>query len=433
MKLGRSFFSLYFIIIITFILFSWLLDEGWRSYLEQDVESYTGYKVMLEALGTYIENNPEQQWQELVANISNKFEVPLSLLPLTSLKQLDLNKDKTFKTGNTFVYYADDDVYLYHLLNDTRTLLTLGPAKMPTRPRLEALIRAGIMAVFGLLILVWLWPISKDLDGLRASAEKLGEGDFTAKAPKAKSEMMASMVHTFNMMAGRIKRLIDAHKELTNGVAHELRTPLARSKFALQMLDLTDDPDKQRRYKQQITNDVIELEELINEMLLYASFDSDKPVLKFSSVNIKQLIHQQLNSYDSTELELSFIDEAGDKDQVFPVDCDSHFITRALVNYLVNAKKYGQDKIQVTLSVEQGNCTICVEDNGQGISNEFKPVIFDAFSRGDNSRNRETGGFGLGLAIVSRIMEWHQGKAWVEDSPLGGASFYLSWPISQSI
>jgi two-component system OmpR family sensor kinase/two-component system sensor histidine kinase RstB len=86
----------------------------------------------------------------------------------------------------------------------------------------------------------------------------------------------------------------------------------------------------------------------------------------------------------------------------------------------------------VTLSIENEQCKICVEDNGDGVSDEFKRVIFDAFSRGDQSRNRETGGFGLGLAIVARIMEWHQGQATIGDSKLGGASFTLTWPVKLS-
>jgi two-component system OmpR family sensor kinase/two-component system sensor histidine kinase RstB len=106
------------------------------------------------------------------------------------------------------------------------------------------------------------------------------------------------------------------------------------------------------------------------------------------------------------------------------------------VNFISNAIKYGAGEVRVTVSqVDSDNdkktrwCRICVEDNGDGISDEFKTVIFDAFSRGDQSRNRETGGFGLGLAIVARIMEWHQGEASIADSDLGGAAFTLTWPI----
>ena len=101
---------------------------------------------------------------------------------------------------------------------------------------------------------------------------------------------------------------------------------------------------------------------------------------------------------------------------------------RAVNNFISNAIKYGNDKVRVTLSLENEQCQICVEDDGDGVSDEFKQVIFDAFSRGDQSRNRETGGFGLGLAIVARIMEWHQGQASIGDSELGGVAFTLTWP-----
>ena len=406
-------------------MFSWLLDEGWRSYLEQDVESYTGYKVMLEALGIYVGNTPEDEWQKLVVDVGQKFDIPLSLTTYATQKNIAKDEQKLLKTGKTSVYYDDEVVYLYHQIGQSNTLLSLGPAKMPTRPRLEAVVRAVILAVFGLLILIWLWPISKDLDGLRKTADELGTGNFNAKAPEAKSDMMASMVHTFNMMAERVKRLIEAHKELTNAVAHELRTPLARSKFALQMLDMSDDPEKQKRYKQQITNDVCELEELINEMLVYASFDTDKPELKIETHDIGKLLEAQLESHQQFDGKIQFKNKA----EGLVVDCDSHFLERAFVNYVTNAQKYGNDLIKVTLSSQDDSYIIAVEDNGKGISDDFKPTIFDAFSRGDNSRNRETGGFGLGLAIVNRIMEWHQGKAWVEDSELGGACFYLKLPI----
>jgi two-component system OmpR family sensor kinase len=99
--------------------------------------------------------------------------------------------------------------------------------------------------------------------------------------------------------------------------------------------------------------------------------------------------------------------------------------------FISNAIKYGAEKVRVIVSTFNSDhdkktrlCSICVEDNGEGVSNEFKAVIFDAFSRGDQSRNSETGGFGL--AIVARIMEWHQGESSIADSCLVGAAFTLT-------
>jgi two-component system OmpR family sensor kinase/two-component system sensor histidine kinase RstB len=425
MKLNRSFFSLYFLVISTFIVFSWLLDEVWSSYLEQDIESYTGYKTMLAAVGDYVKKHPEDEWKEIVAGAAKRYDLALYLMPTSDFEEAKHEAHNHLWKDNTHVYYNNDMVTIHHILDDSGQVLTLGPAKMPTRPRIEALFRVGILATFGVIIFIWLWPVSKDLDNLKKATSEFGQGNFKATAPKARSSMMESMVSSFNMMACRIKRLIDAHKELTSAVSHELRTPLARSKFALQMLERAKDDEKRAKYINQISGDITELEELINEMLIYASFDSDRPEIKFEKTDMSDLIQQQINNHNQFVGKISFINHAPE----LISECDKHFIDRALNNFVSNAIKYGGGEVRITLKQEKSDCIICIEDNGEGVSDDFKEVIFDAFSRGDQSRNRETGGFGLGLAIVARIMEWHQGSASIADSELGGAAFTLRWPL----
>lgn len=426
MKFGRSFFSLYFLIVSLFLVFTWLLDEAWSSYIEQDVESYTGYKVMLTAVGDYIQKHPEDQWEVILESAAKRYELPLSL---TTLRELDTSSyidHDHLEQGNTEIYYYDDDVILHNHLDNSEMILTLGPAKMPTRPRAEAFLRIIVFGFLGLIIWLWLWPMSKDLDLLKKAAVEFGGGNFETKAPHAQSSMMEPMVRSFNMMAGRIKRLIESHKELTNAVAHELRTPLARSKFALQMIDKVKDEEKKQRYIQQIDSDICELDELINEMLLYASFDSESPELHIERHDVNKMINMHLKQYSHYNGEIKYVPAKNDS----YVEFDLHFIERALNNYITNAMKYGEDKIVITATIEDQRCNIRVEDNGKGVSDKFKDTVFDAFSRGDNSRNKETGGFGLGLAIVGRIMEWHHGAVNVADSNLGGASFSISWPVS---
>ena len=426
--LGRSFFNLYFFIISTFIVFSWALDEVWNSYLEQDVESYTGYKTMLVALGDYVKKHPMDEWEEIVQKAGERYELPLKLMTLDEVKSIDHTNHHQLINNNTHIYYDDSMVVLDYLVEGTEFVITLGPADMPTRPRVKATYRVIILASFGVIIFIWLWPMSRDLELLKKATKDFGQGNFDATAPAAKSTMIAPMISSFNMMAMRIKRLIGAHKELTSAVSHELRTPLARTKFALQMLENVKDDEKRNKYQQQITNDVRELEELINEMLLYASFDNDKPQLNIVGTDIAELIEAQVASHDQFANAISFVNESPNLNAL----CDSHFIDRALNNYISNAIKYGNGEVRITLSTNDGMCTICVEDGGEGVSDEFKSVIFDAFSRGDQSRNRETGGFGLGLAIVACIMEWHKGFASISDSELGGAAFKITWPIKGS-
>jgi two-component system OmpR family sensor kinase/two-component system sensor histidine kinase RstB len=427
MKLGRSFFSLYFLVISIFIIFSWILDEVWSSYIEQDIESYTGYKSMLFALSNYIEKQPEEEWKTMVENAGDSWGLPLSLLTIDQVNALNHENHETLTEDNTHIYYDDDEVMIHHRIEGKSLVIMLGPAKMPTRPRLEALVRVILLGGLGGMLFFWLRPLSRDLDQLRTTALELGHGSFDITAPKAKSTMMTPMVSAFNSMASRIKRLIDAHKELSNAVAHELRTPLARSKFALQMLANTDEKAKQEKYCELISKDILELEELINEMLIYASFDSDTPELNFSSESLVDIVQGQVNNYQQYNQGIVIIDQLHRH-----VDVDHHFITRAVNNYISNAIKYGKDEITITLCSQDNNCQIRVQDNGNGVSDSLKETIFDAFSRGDVSRNKETGGFGLGLAIVCRIMEWHGGSASVEDAENGGACFILSWPMTHA-
>lgn len=427
---GRSFFSLYFLIITTFIIFSWLLDNVWNTYIEQDIESYTGYKVMMVAVGDFVQKHAQAEWPALVAKTSKRYKLPLKIISLTTFDAMEHEDHQALKNENVHIYYYDDMVILHYLIPDSEMVLTLGPALMPTRPKVEAIYRVIILAVIGGIIFLWLWPMSRDLENLKKATRAFGQGNFSAHAPTAKSNMVAPMIRSFNMMASRIKRLIEAHKELTSAVSHELRTPLARSKFALQMLSSVKDDEKRAKYETQINNDVRELEELINEMLIYSAFDSDKPELNFTNENISDLVNKQVASHEQVGASIELLNNAGN---LFAI-CDSHFIDRALNNFISNAIKYGAGKVRVTISViESGKhnklCQLCVEDNGDGVSDKFKAIIFDAFSRGDNSRNRETGGFGLGLAIVARIMEWHHGSASVADSDLGGALFTLTWPV----
>jgi two-component system OmpR family sensor kinase len=407
MKLGRSFFSLYFLIISIFIVFSWMLDEAWSSYLEQDLESYTGYKSMLLALSNYLEKHPEDQWQEILSKAAKQWQLPLKLMSAPEVKAISHQNHDVIKEKNTHIYYDNNAVEIHHRINNAGTVIVLGPAKMPTQPRLEALIRVILLATLACILFFWLRPLSRDLDQLQKTAIEFGQESFDVVAPQARSTMAAPMVTAFNTMASRIKRLIDAHKELSTAVAHELRTPLARTKFALEMLACTDDKAKQEKYRKAISK--------------------DKPEINFSEESLVNIVEKQVNNYQQFEQKINIINLLGNE----RVEVDRHFIGRALNNYISNAIKYGNGEIDITITKSEDHCQINVTDNGEGVCDDFKCTIFDAFSRGDVSRNRETGGFGLGLAIVCRIMEWHGGSASVVDSKNGGASFMLRWPIKQ--
>ena len=105
----------------------------------------------------------------------------------------------------------------------------------------------------------------------------------------------------------------------------------------------------------------------------------------------------------------------------------------AVTNLLRNAIKYAKTKIAVSTEVVDGRIRVYVDDDGIGIPAEERQRVFFAFTRLDRSRDRATGGYGLGLAIVRLVLEQHGGKVTADESPLGGARFTLEWPLLQNV
>jgi two-component system sensor kinase ParS len=111
------------------------------------------------------------------------------------------------------------------------------------------------------------------------------------------------------------------------------------------------------------------------------------------------------------------------------VAIEPQFMARALLNLLRNAIRYARQRVEVSIEhTDNGRWRLCVDDDGPGIPAADRVRIFEPFTRLDEDRSRATGGFGLGLAIVRRVAEWHHGTVEASDSPLGGARFMLSWP-----
>jgi signal transduction histidine kinase len=114
------------------------------------------------------------------------------------------------------------------------------------------------------------------------------------------------------------------------------------------------------------------------------------------------------------------------------VALDSRLMGRAVKNLLRNAHRHAESRIRLSAFCDDSGAGILVEDDGSGVPDHERERIFAPFARLDAARDRESGGVGLGLAIVSQIARWHGGRVWVEDSGLGGACFVVSWPRTQT-
>ena len=233
-------------------------------------------------------------------------------------------------------------------------------------------------------------------------------------------------------MADRIQSLISSHKELTNAVSHELRTPIARLRFGMEMLQDSSREEDRARFMASMNSDIDELDRLVAELLTYARFDRDRPELEFKRQEILPWLDGVIRQarVGKSELTMDFVISA---DNLKYARFDPLLMARALGNLLQNAARYAHSQVNVIFALENGYFQLIVDDDGPGIPEAERDTIFDAFKRLDSSRDRGSGGYGLGLTIAYRISEWHDGEICVSDSPMGGARFEIRWPQEKTV
>ncbi|MBL0206922.1 MAG: two-component sensor histidine kinase [Propionivibrio sp.] len=441
-SLSRLFFNFYLLVMGSFVVIAFFADFVISTAVKGITDDYTsrfmhGTIVLIE---DELFRKPRSEWPNTIKALDNKFSYRLEIVDRWSLK---LSKKQAEKLDAGELAIDSDRDILYHRLKLTPKILVVGPLSPdanPDRPRalpLELRIHLLTWSLISLIlaIAVWLWvrPVWRDLETLRQTARALGEGHFETRAPNARNQAFDLLTETLNGMAERIQRLIATQKELSSAISHELRTPIARMRFALEMLSEADDCTDRQRLMQMMDVDLDELDSLIDSSLTYARFEREQPELQLSSVELLPWIEDEVDSMRILGGAIQIaVDNSG-----LPVgqrvELDQKSMPYAVTNLLRNAIKYAKSKIVISAEVVGDRICLHVDDDGIGIPPEERKRVFYAFTRLDRSRDRATGGYGLGLAIVRLVLEQHGGSATVEESPLGGARFTLSWPLLQSV
>lgn len=275
-----------------------------------------------------------------------------------------------------------------------------------------------------------IYPLERRLNLLQIGVNQVSKGDLNTKVQVIGYDDIARLSATFNSMITQIRRLIESQRELTRAVSHELRTPVARIRFALDMLADTDDQDSRELQRAYIDEDIEALNKLIDEILTHAKLEEGSPKIEWEMVNLRALIEQIVR--ETNALGKPVVVKAKLPNKKIVVMAERRYLHRVLQNFATNALRYAKSTIIISGGVEKGRAFVSVEDDGQGIKEEDRDKVFVPFARLDDSRTRATGGYGLGLSIVSQIAFWFNGEAVVDESPsLGGAKFSMNWPIKQ--
>ncbi|MFT3847822.1 MAG: ATP-binding protein [Propionivibrio sp.] len=441
-SLSRLFLNFYLLVMGSFIAIAFFADFVISTAVKGITDDYTsrfmrGTIVLIE---DELFRRPRSEWPKTIKALDAKFAYRLSIIERWTLK-LPPKQAEKLDSGELAID-AEGDV-IYHRLKQTPQVLKVGPISPganPDQPRilpLDLRIRLFTWSLIGLFlaVAVWFWvrPVWRDLEALRQTARALGEGHFETRSPEARSGAFELLTETLNGMAERIQRLIATQKELSSAISHELRTPISRMRFALEMLTETDEREEQERLWQMMNVDLEELDNLIDSSLTYSRFEREQPEPHLTAVEFGPWLEEEVESMRILGRSLELSVDCGKLPDAQEVELDQKSMPYAVTNLLRNAIKYAKTRISVSTEVVAGRIRVYVDDDGIGIPAEERQRVFFAFTRLDRSRDRATGGYGLGLAIVRLVLEQHGGTVTADESPLGGARFTLEWPLLQNV
>jgi len=279
--------------------------------------------------------------------------------------------------------------------------------------------------------------IAKPLTHLSRMATSLGRGDLNVRSDLKRNDEVGDVARAFDDMAERIQRLLQTEKELLANVAHELRTPLARIRVALEIAS-EGDAEAARASLAEIAVDLAELETLISDVLTAARFELAEGVEPSSGF----ALHLQRLAPSAVAQRAAELFRGRHPGRPFSsnlsassgtIQADPVLLRRVLDNLLENAHKYSPEpdaEVSLSLSEQAGQACFEIRDRGMGISDDDLPRIFSAFFRGERSRSRGTGGVGLGLTLAKRIVEAHGGSIRVESVVGQGSTFRACLPLS---
>jgi two-component system, OmpR family, sensor kinase ParS len=329
-------------------------------------------------------------------------------------------------TSNAAPHELEDDDGRIHYLWNSAVLngaIRLGPFEPPRESPLVRFLPVMFYASILLLVGLWLRPLLRDLRTLTNASQKFATDYREPLNTAAQTTQLTSLATNLDDMSAKVSQLIQTQKEMTAALSHEIRTPLARVRFAAAVLEGEVD-EHLREQLRAVNADVQQIDDLISDMLDYARLDHPGMRMNSQAVPLAPWLRQIVGSCPPHERTVDL-----QHDGLETAWMEPRLMELAVSNLLANALRYARQSVRISVVRDHDLYRLVVEDDGEGIPEGDRTAVFRAFTRLDTSRNRQTGGFGLGLAIVARIASLHRGRVIAGASPaLGGARLALEWP-----
>lgn len=298
-----------------------------------------------------------------------------------------------------------------------------------------------ILLLTAAMLMIWIYQsMVTPIRRLQVAAENIKDGnlDFKIETDGNEDDEMNALCVSFEDMRRRLKENAEEklsveqeNKDLISNIAHDLKTPITAVKgYAEGILDgVANTPEKIDKYVRTIYSKANEMDTLINELTLYSKIDTNKIPYNFAKIHVEQYFADCIEEI-GIDLENKGIGLAyyNYTDSEVVIIADPEQLRRVVSNIVGNSAKYMNKKngfINIRIKDVGDFIQVEIEDNGRGIPAKDLPYIFDRFYRGDVSRNSATGGSGIGLSIVKKIIEDHGGKIWATSKEDTGTVMYF--------
>lgn len=410
----------------------WLFDNVFRQYLESEnkapLTSVTAIEKFGEDIRVFLSSAKEEHSFEQLKTALNRWPASghyqLNITPLDSLS-LPKPLQQQLVDGEPLTLASENDIAIYYLLPEHNQLLVLTSKLLNQKSGVtfnHYLLTALFYICLLLLMLLWIYPLLKRLLALRAAAKSFGKGDLSQRINVGSISYIRDVEIEFNHMAQRISDLVSDIKLLSSAVSHDLRTPLAAIRFGVDTLQEETDVELRKKFENRVSDNVDEMIELVEILLDYARLDQNLLELNKSSILLSPLLAQLANNINM-EMQSDVITIHCDEQA--RVYADSKYLSMLIKNLLQNARQHCRQRVEVNVNLDTTDVILQIADDGPGIPLDEREHILKPFVRGEKKHK----GYGIGLAIVHRIVNWHKGHLLVKQSDeLGGALFEVRFP-----
>ncbi len=416
--------SLLLVVLTAVVGLGWGIDRWYSAqFADEEDPTVSAYKNIGRELAQLLDPGvPTQQWltdSRLHPQLSDYSDFPLPEGVKTH-----------FETGEPLLLESGDQLTLHFYLKQQQQVLSFA---LPNELRQEnngalrwlltLLFYGGVIA----MVLIWLYPLLRRLALLRKSAQAFGAGDLQVRIAADKHSYIRTIEQDFNRMAQRIEQLIADNKLLSRGLSHDLRTPLARLRFGLDVLEEANLTAEQQQNLAHLNRDLMAMESLVEALLNYARLEQATISFAAQPIQLAQFITQLHDDFYCEQVELAISPSALN----VSVQGDPEYLAMLLHNLLQNALRYGGGRVQLGLQWVSGQLQLNVADNGSGIPIAEREKVLAPFYRSEGSHHQGRG-HGLGLAIVARIAQWHGAELILtESAELGGLSVVLKFAVDK--